>query len=74
MITACILVCCEAGRFRDVVEEMKKISGVRRLFGVHGRWDVVIELEVLDLKSLGEAVLKLHGLQGVRATETLIGF
>ncbi len=74
MVIACILVCCEAGKFKEVIEEVRKITGVKRVFGVHGRWDVVVELEALDLKALGETVLKLHGLLGVRATETLIGF
>lgn len=53
---------------------LKRIEGVKRAFGVHGRWDAVAEIEVADHKILGETVLKFHGLPGVRATETLIGF
>ena len=74
MVVACILVCCQAGKFKEVAAELKKIEGVKRAFGVHGRWDAVAEIEVADLKALGETVLKLHGLPGVRATETLISF
>ena len=74
MVVACILVCCQAGKFKEVAAELKKIEGVKRAFGVHGRWDAVAEIEVADLKALGEAVLRLHGLPGVRATETLISF
>ena len=74
MIVACILVCCQAGKFKEVAAELKKIKAVKRAFGVHGRWDAVAEIEVADLKALSEKVLKLHGLPGVRATETLIGF
>jgi len=74
MEVACILVCCQAGKFKEVAAKLKKIEGVKRAFGVHGRWDAVVEIEVADLKALGETVLKLHGLPGVRATETLIGF
>ncbi|MEM3062389.1 MAG: Lrp/AsnC ligand binding domain-containing protein [Nitrososphaerota archaeon] len=74
MVVACILICCEAGKYKDVASEIKKIKGVKRAFGVHGRWDGVIEVEAPDLKALGEISLKLHGLEGVRATETLISF
>jgi len=74
MVLACILVCCESGKFREVMGELRKVEGVKRAFGVHGRWDVIAEIKVADLKALGEAVLKLHRLPGVRATETLISF
>jgi len=74
MVLACILICCEPGKFKDVVRELRKIEGVRRAFSVHGRWDAVVEIEAADLKALGEAVLRLHGMPGVRATETLISF
>ncbi|MEM2987149.1 MAG: Lrp/AsnC ligand binding domain-containing protein [Nitrososphaerota archaeon] len=74
MVVACILICCEAGKYKDVVSDIKKTKGVKRVFGVHGRWDVVVEVEAPDLKALGEISLKLHGLEGVRATETLISF
>lgn len=74
MVVACILVCCEAGKYKDIVSGIKKIKGVKTTFGVHGRWDVVVEIEASDIKELSETALKLHALPGVRATETLISF
>jgi len=74
MVVACILVCCQAGKSKGVAEELKKTKGVKRAFEVHGRWDVAAEIEVADSQALGKIALKLHGLQGVKATETLIGF
>ena len=74
MVVACILICCEAGKYKSVVSEIKKIKNVKKVFGVHGRWDVITEVEVPDLKALGEISLKLHGLEGVKATETLVSF
>ena len=71
---ACTLVCCEPGRYKDVVRDAKKINGVVDAFGVHGRWDIVVQIEVADLKTLGETSLKINGLKGVKASETLIGF
>ena len=66
--------CCESGKIKSVVEEVKKAKGVKRAFSVHGRWDVVAEVEAADIRTLGEVVMKLHGVSGVKATETLVGF
>ncbi|MFB0523749.1 MAG: Lrp/AsnC ligand binding domain-containing protein [Candidatus Bathyarchaeia archaeon] len=74
MLFACTLICCEPGKYTDVVEGVKKLEGVVDAFGAHGRWDVVVEIEVADLKALGEAALKINGLKGVRASETVVGF
>lgn len=74
MVFACVLICCESGKFRDVTEELRKLQGVKRAFGVHGRWDAVAEVEVADIKGLGELALKINGLRGVKANETLVGF
>ena len=74
MVLACILICCEPGKYSEVVSELKKIKEVKKAFGVHGRWDVVAEIEVANLKALGDLALKINGLKGMRATETLTGF
>jgi len=74
MVLGCVLLCCESGKIKNVVEEVKKAKGVKRAFSVHGRWDVVAEVEAADIKALGEMVMKLHGISGVKATETLVGF
>lgn len=74
MLYACTLISCMPGMYNDVVEGVKKLEGVVDAFGVHGRWDVAVEIEVADLKALGETALKINGLGGVRASETLVGF
>ncbi|MFQ6076276.1 MAG: Lrp/AsnC ligand binding domain-containing protein [Candidatus Bathyarchaeia archaeon] len=74
MVVACMLICCEAGKFRDVASGLGEIQGVKQAFSTHGRWDVVVEVEAADVEALGEISVKVHSLPGVRATETLIGF
>jgi len=74
MVLGCVLFCCESGRIKSVVEEARRVKGVKRAFSVHGRWDAVAEVEAPDLKALGEMVMKLHGIAGIKATETLVGF
>jgi len=72
MVFACILVSCEAGRYKEVAGKLKKTKGMKKSFGVNGRWDVVAEIEAPDLKKLGEIVLNINGTAGVKATETLV--
>ncbi len=72
MVSACILVCCESGMYYEVTKKIKEISGVVRAFSASGRWDVIVEVEVPDLKNLTEISLKINSLPGVRATETLV--
>jgi len=74
MVLGCILVRCETGKSKEVVGKMKKVKNVKKAFSIHGRWDIVAEIEASDMKTLSEAVLKFHGLLGVKATETLISF
>jgi len=74
LVFACVLISCEPGKFKDVTEEVKKLQGVKKAFGVHGRWDAVAEVDAADLKALGELALKINGLPGVKANETLVGF
>jgi len=69
---AAILVFTEAGKFSDVVGELKKIAGVKHAFAVAGRADVVALVEVPDLKGLSNLVLKVFRTPGVAASETLV--
>jgi len=77
LVFACVLISCESGKSKDIAEEVKKLKGIRgevkKAFGVHGRWDAVAEVDVADIKALGELALKVNGLRGVKANETLVG-
>jgi DNA-binding Lrp family transcriptional regulator len=72
LVSACILICCEPGKYPEVAEKVKEIKGVIRAFSASGRWDVIAEVEVTDLKALTEVALRINGLAGVKATETLV--
>ena len=73
MIPVCSLITCEPGKFSKVVGELRKNERVKRAFSVHGRWDVVAEIEVQSLNELGSLVLELSNLDGVISSDTLIG-
>jgi uncharacterized protein with GYD domain len=71
MISACILIRTERGRFDEVVDRMKQFSETKNVIAVLGRYDVVVEIEVTDYDSLGRTVMKMGKMGGVVFTETL---
>ncbi len=72
MVSACVLIACGPGRYPGVAERIRGLKGVVRAFSASGRWDVVAEIEAANLKGLTEIALRINGLPGVRATETLV--
>lgn len=72
MLSACVLIRTTHGRFEDVVEFLGHLEGVKRIFPTLGRYDVVVDLEAADLKTLDGLVLKMGKFAGVVFTETLV--
>jgi hypothetical protein len=48
------------------------LEGVKRIFPVLGRWDVVVDLEASDIKEIGDIIMRMGRFHGVVFTETLI--
>jgi len=71
MISACVLIRTERGRFDEVVDRMKQFKETRNVMAVLGRYDVVVDIEVSDYDSLGAVVMKMGKIGGVVFTETL---
>jgi uncharacterized protein with GYD domain len=71
MISACILIRTERGRFDEVVERMKQFKETRNVMAVLGRYDVVVDIEVPDYDTLGTTVTQMGKIGGVVFTETL---
>lgn len=72
MISACVLIRSRRGEFDEVVERIKQLKGVKRVFPVLGRYDVVVDFEAPDSLTLGNTVLKMGRMGGVVFTETLV--
>jgi DNA-binding Lrp family transcriptional regulator len=71
MISACILIRTERGKFDEVTERIKKLKEVKNAFPVLGRFDVVVDLETKDYGTLASVVLRMGNMAGVIFTETL---
>jgi DNA-binding Lrp family transcriptional regulator len=77
MVEALILVRTGSGEtlnlMKTVKEKIKKIKGVREVYGVFGRYDFVVRLEAKTTEELGNLVTDcLRGVEGVVYTETLV--
>ncbi len=72
MISACVLIRTEIGKFDEVVNEMKQFKGVKDAFAVLGRYDVAVDLEGETFEEISEAALRMGRMAGVVFTETLI--
>ncbi len=72
MVSACILIRTRHGEFSKVVDRIKSINGVVRVFPVLGRYDVVVDFNATDMATLGKSALKISRMAGVVFTETLI--
>ena len=72
MTSACMLIRTDPGKFEKVADNLDQIIEVKRAFPVIGRFDVVVDIEAADAKSLGRAVMKVNRLAGVVYTETLV--
>ena len=61
---------------KTVSDEVRKINGVKEVYGVFGRYDLVVKMEGKTLEALGNLVADhIRGIKGVISTETLvIGF
>ena len=72
MLSVCVLIRTLHGKDSDVVKSLSQLKEIKRIFPVLGRWDVVVDLEVPDIKALGNIVMRIGGFYGVVFTETLI--
>jgi GTP cyclohydrolase III len=59
---------------KRVVDLAKKQAGVVDAFPVHGRWDIAVETQDLDLKQIARIGMNIYKAEGVEIVETLVGF
>jgi DNA-binding Lrp family transcriptional regulator len=77
MVSAFILVKVGTGEHlsfaKSAKDEMSKIKGVKSVFGVFGRYDLVLQIEAANLEELSRIITdKIRAIPGVQSTESLI--
>lgn len=71
MLNACILLKVVRIKAQSILSSVKELSGVRKAYLTHGRFDIAIFVEVLDYKELRVVTSKINSIDGIRSTETL---
>jgi DNA-binding Lrp family transcriptional regulator len=77
MVTAFILVKVGTGEqlnfVKSVKEEVSKIKGVAKVYGVFGRYDLLAQVEASSLEELSRIIIdKMRAINGVLSTESLV--
>ena len=72
MLSACVLIRTEHGKFQEVNTRLKQFKEIKQIFPVHGRFDVVADVEAADYETLGAVILRLNRMAGVVFTETAL--
>ncbi len=71
MTSACMLIRTEKGKYKEVVDRLHQIGGVKSAFAVLGRYDIAVDIEAANTSELGKAILKINRLAGIVFTETM---
>lgn len=75
MVTAFVLLNIARGKVNTVADELADTDGVYEVHSVAGRYDLVAVIRVKTNEDLAELVTdKIRQLEGIEASETLIGF
>jgi DNA-binding Lrp family transcriptional regulator len=68
---AIVYIRTDPGKPLDLLEEVKKVPGVKFAAATAGRFDIVVRIEAADLEALGKSVVgEIQKIPGVRYTET----
>jgi DNA-binding Lrp family transcriptional regulator len=71
-VKAYILLITSIGKELDVVNDVKKLNGVKDATPVYGEYDVVVEVEAADLNELNKTINQIRRNSSIIRTVTLI--
>lgn len=73
MVVAYILINCELGSERNVIEAIKKLDDITEVRGTFGAYDVIVRIESESAEKLREYITwKIRKLDKIRSTLTLM--
>ena len=71
-IYAYIMINVEVGKILKVVENLRKISGIKNISVVAGEFDVIVRAEVGSLEELFYLTEEIHRIPGIIRTTTQV--
>jgi len=67
-----VLISCEVGAEKSILDELKSLESVKEISGLFGSYDIIVKLEATSEEKLEDIVVsKIRNLQQVRTTVTL---
>ncbi|MBO3842879.1 MAG: Lrp/AsnC ligand binding domain-containing protein [Candidatus Brockarchaeota archaeon] len=72
MLKAYLLIVCEVGLERNIEEAIKGMANVKDVDVVYGEYDLIVKIEVDDIKQLDGVVSEIRRIKGVLRTMTLL--
>ncbi len=75
MLTAFVLITCEAQRINEVAQTVAELPNVAEVYSVTGEVDIIAVLRIKEYESLDEAVPGgIARIEGVHGTRTVLAF
>ncbi len=72
MLKAYLLIVCEVGLERNIEEAIRGVANVKEVDVVYGEYDLIVKIEVDDIKQLDGVVSEIRRIKGVLRTMTLL--
>ena len=73
MAIAYVLINCDLGYEKQIIEELKHISDVKEVHGTFGAYDILAKVESDQISTLRETIMwKIRKIRRVRSTLTLM--
>ena len=74
MATAYVLINCELGSEKSIIQELKNLEGVIEVHGTFGAYDILAKIESTTVDVLRETITwKIRKIDQIRSTLTLMG-
>ena len=74
MATAYILLNCELGSEKSIIQQLKELDGISEVSGTFGAYDILTKIESPTVEALREIITwKIRKIGQIRSTLTLMG-
>ena len=67
-----VLISCEVGAEKSILDELKSLESVKEISGLFGSYDIIVKLEATSEEKLKNIIVsKIRNLKKIRTTVTL---
>lgn len=74
MKEAYVLINCDGGSEKALIEQIKHLNGVKEVHGTYGAFDIIAEVEEQTGNALSTTIVrKIRQIEHIKSTQTLIG-